>query len=138
MLAGNDNLLAALDKVLQSDFDKRIRMEYQLKCKSLAIHLLVSFLEGRSCDLFVHEILSKEFQPPLLKYVRSSVMRYVAKHEDLKKKKKLKHWKEGEGLTSEMKKLLLNISSDGTIMELALSIMSGVSTLMLELRYVYT
>jgi hypothetical protein len=124
MLAEDDNLLAAVDKVLESHFDKRIRLEHQLNCKSVAINFLVSLLEGRSSDLYVHSVLASEFQPEILKYVRDSVSVYRKEHEELKKKKK------------KLSKLaLMNLSSDDVIMEISLTIMSAVSTLMLELRY---
>jgi hypothetical protein len=124
MLAEDDNLLAAVDKVLESHFDKRIRLEHQLNCKSVAINFLVSLLEGRSSDLYVHGVLASEFQPEILKYVRDSVSVYMKEHEELKKKKK------------KLSKLaLMNLSSDDVIMEISLTIMSAVSTLMLELRY---
>jgi hypothetical protein len=124
MLAEDDNLLAAVDKVLESHFDKRIRLEHQLNCKSVAINFLVSLLEGRSSDLYVHSVLASEFQPEILKYVRDSVSVYMKEHEELKKKKK------------KLSKLaLMNLSSDDVIMEISLTIMSAVSTLMLELRY---
>jgi hypothetical protein len=109
---------------LESHFDKRIRLEHQLNCKSVAINFLVSLLEGRSSDLYVHSVLASEFQPEILKYVRDSVSVYMKEHEELKKKKK------------KLSKLaLMNLSSDDVIMEISLTIMSAVSTLMLELRY---
>jgi len=125
MLAEDDNLLAAVDKVLESHFDKRIRLEHQLNCKSVAINFLVSLLEGRSSDLYVHSVLASEFQPEILKYVRDSVSVYMKEHEELKKKKKKKL----------SKSAIMNLSSDDVIMEISLTIMSAVSTLMLELRY---
>lgn len=140
LLAENDDLLSAVDKVLQSHFHKRVRLECQLQCKAVAINFLVSLCEGRSEDLYVHDILAKEFQPEILSFLRHSVMHYIKEHESLKKKKKLKHSLLVKELDpneniSDLKRRLLNMSSDDRIMEISLDIMAGISTLMLELRF---
>jgi hypothetical protein len=78
LLVAMDGVISAVDKVLQSTFDPRVRVDLQMRCKTAAALFLAALLEGRN-DMTVHRLLAEDLGPQLFELLRHNVTRMLEK-----------------------------------------------------------
>ena len=77
LLGFMDGFVAALENILQSNFDKRVSVDKRLNAKSGAVQILAALLESRS-DLEVHGSLAREVEPVMFDMLRADLMATLA------------------------------------------------------------
>lgn len=128
LLCSTDGVISAVDKVLQSIFDPRVKIEIQLKCKASASIFLAALLEGR-VDMTIHKLLAEDLGPQLFELLRHNVMRVLDKSN-------LKLQKNKNALTILNGSYNKQLAQHSLLREISLQIMSAVSTVLMELRKV--
>lgn len=127
LLVSLDGVISAVDKVLQSIFDPRIKIEIQLKCKSAASLFLAALLEGR-VDMTVHRLLAEDLGPQLFEILRHNVMRVLEKSSLLLKKNK------NRALNLLNDHYSKQLTQHTLLKTISLEMMSSISTILNELR----